>query len=377
MAGDGGSEDPRVKPAPGGEDGVYYVLEEAAVVTGEAACLMSAKELAKERAAAENAGLLALATAQAAGVAAMPTFEVEVAEARSLMAADKNGKSDPYAVVELVADAGGKALKGESFKTKTHKKTLDPKFDESFTLGAAEALEELTDASVGADTMRELEDALEGNGQRRARLEHDGAGVRMTGNLAPKPVFHGTSVQIALRGTLMIEFEATGEVYSASVPDLHIRFFGLGGSYNETVGKVRFERVDPGTTGDNRRLWADLHFKPRGSAGWRSKANRMEGCVYEASPHSKGGCGAGRRRLSSNTSRSLGLRSRKHTACSENDGARCGATPTGRWPPVRRRRTFSPSGALPAKSSPMAKQTTAAMAIGEAATRFKYSSTRP
>ena len=25
MAGDGGSEDPRVKPAPGGEDGVYYV----------------------------------------------------------------------------------------------------------------------------------------------------------------------------------------------------------------------------------------------------------------------------------------------------------------------------------------------------------------
>ena len=25
MAGDGGSEDPRVKPAPSGEDGVYYV----------------------------------------------------------------------------------------------------------------------------------------------------------------------------------------------------------------------------------------------------------------------------------------------------------------------------------------------------------------
>ena len=92
----------------------------------------------------------------------------------------------------------------------------------------------------------------------------------------------------------MIEFEATGEVYSASVPDLHIRFFGLGGSYNETVGKVRFERVDPGTTGDDRKLWADLHFKPRGSAGWKSKANRMEGCVYEgSSPSSKGGCGAG------------------------------------------------------------------------------------
>ena len=25
MAGDGGSEDPRIKPAPGGEEGIYYV----------------------------------------------------------------------------------------------------------------------------------------------------------------------------------------------------------------------------------------------------------------------------------------------------------------------------------------------------------------
>ena len=75
-------------------------------------------------------------------------FEVTVAEARSLMAADKNGKSDPYAVVELVADAGGKALKGESFKTKTHKKTLDPKFGERFTLGAATEDAELAAASL-------------------------------------------------------------------------------------------------------------------------------------------------------------------------------------------------------------------------------------
>ena len=76
------------------------------------------------------------------------TVEVEVAEARSLMAADKNGLSDPYAVVELVADAGGKALKGESFKTKTHKKTLDPKFGERFTLGAATEDAELAAASL-------------------------------------------------------------------------------------------------------------------------------------------------------------------------------------------------------------------------------------
>lgn len=118
-------------------------------------------------------------------------------------------------------------------------------------------------------------------------VEHEKAGLKITGNLSPKPVFHGTSVQVALRGTLLFEFAVTGEVYTASIPDLYIRFFGLGGGYSETVGKVRFERISAGNTGDDRRLWADLHFKPRGSAGFRSKANRMDGTVYE----SKGGGG--------------------------------------------------------------------------------------
>ena len=123
--------------------------------------------------------------------------------------------------------------------------------------------------------------------------QHTAVGLRITGNLAPKPIFHGTSVQVALRGTLLFEFAHTGEVYTASIPDLYIRFFGLGGGYNETVGKIRFERVSAGNTGDNhRRLWADLHFKPRGSAGWKSKSNRLEGVVYE-SIGTSGGCGAG------------------------------------------------------------------------------------
>ena len=71
-----------------------------------------------------------------------------MSEARAIMAADKGGTSDPYAVVELVADDGGKALKGESYKTKPQKKTLDPKFDESFTLGAATEDAELAAASL-------------------------------------------------------------------------------------------------------------------------------------------------------------------------------------------------------------------------------------
>ena len=56
------------------------------------------------------------------------TIEVEIAEARSLMAADKGGKSDPYAVAELISSEG-KPLKSESQKTKTKKssRSLDLK----------------------------------------------------------------------------------------------------------------------------------------------------------------------------------------------------------------------------------------------------------
>ena len=111
-------------------------------------------------------------------------------------------------------------------------------------------------------------------------VEHKLAGLKITGNLSPKPIFHGTSVQVALRGTLLYEFPETGEAYVASIPDLYIRFFGMGGGYNENVGRVRFERVSGGRTGDNTRLWADLHFKARGSAGWKSKAHRMDATVY-------------------------------------------------------------------------------------------------
>ena len=111
-------------------------------------------------------------------------------------------------------------------------------------------------------------------------VEHKLAGLKITGNLSPKPIFHGTSVQVALQGTLLYEFPETGEAYVASIPDLYIRFFGMGGGYNENVGRVRFERVASGAGGGDARLWADLHFKARGSAGWKSKAHRMDATVY-------------------------------------------------------------------------------------------------
>ena len=126
-------------------------------------------------------------------------------------------------------------------------------------------------------------------------IDHTRAGVKITGNLSPKPIFHGTSVQVALRGTILFEIASTGEAYATSIPDLYIRFFGLGGGYNENVGRVRFERVSAGTTGDSRALWADLHFKARGNAGWKSKANRLDATVYRSSEggSSVGGLGAG------------------------------------------------------------------------------------
>ena len=107
---------------------------------------------AAEAAAREDAARAAATRApeQPKGLKGGGWVEVDVSEARALMAADKGGTSDPYAVVELVAGGGGAALKGETYKTKTHKRTLEPKFGESFTLGAAVS----DDAKLAAATLR-------------------------------------------------------------------------------------------------------------------------------------------------------------------------------------------------------------------------------
>jgi len=60
--------------------------------------------------------------------------DIEVAEARALLAADKGGTSDPYAVVSLL-DADGQEILKESFRTKTWKKTLSPQWREKKRLG--------------------------------------------------------------------------------------------------------------------------------------------------------------------------------------------------------------------------------------------------
>ena len=56
---------------------------------------------------------------------------VSLVEAKGLVAADKNGTSDPYCTLEL-----GK----QKFRSKTVKKTLDPKWGQAFKFGASMSL---------------------------------------------------------------------------------------------------------------------------------------------------------------------------------------------------------------------------------------------
>lgn len=116
-----------------------------------------------------------------------------------------------------------------------------------------------------------------------------------------KPVFRGTSVQVRFVGVTHFTNEKTGETYRATAPDLWMRFFGINGGYNEFAGKMRFERVvvgagggSPGVASTSAReavdfdmdeglcIWAELHQKPRGVSGMKSRANRFEGVLYTA-----------------------------------------------------------------------------------------------
>ena len=65
-------------------------------------------------------------------------MEIRVVEARDLLAADRGGTSDPFAVLEVLDGPNGKvldlAVAGSSkVRTKTIKKTLAPKWDETFS----------------------------------------------------------------------------------------------------------------------------------------------------------------------------------------------------------------------------------------------------
>ena len=60
------------------------------------------------------------------------TLRFEILAGRGLLAADKNGSSDPYAVAMLVHHESHKPLRGKRarrFKTKHKKKTLSPDWD--------------------------------------------------------------------------------------------------------------------------------------------------------------------------------------------------------------------------------------------------------
>jgi ankyrin repeat protein len=62
----------------------------------------------------------------------LDSLTITVVAAEDLLAADKNGKSDPFCVVELIDAVDLKPLRGQSkFKTKCIKKTLNPDWNET------------------------------------------------------------------------------------------------------------------------------------------------------------------------------------------------------------------------------------------------------
>src|SRR5437016_2586102 len=63
-----------------------------------------------------------------------PTIELELIEAKGLLAADSNGLSDPFCSV-VPLDSKHKEIRKEKVRTKICWKTLSPVWNEKFVLG--------------------------------------------------------------------------------------------------------------------------------------------------------------------------------------------------------------------------------------------------
>lgn len=74
--------------------------------------------------------------APAATLPSRVLLSLTVEEARNLMSADFNGKSDPYCVINLV-DKNGEIIRSEEMKTNYITDTLNPKWKKQFTIGNA------------------------------------------------------------------------------------------------------------------------------------------------------------------------------------------------------------------------------------------------
>jgi len=105
-------------------------------------------------------------------------------------------------------------------------------------------------------------------------LRNEEIGLHLSADVKAKPVFRGTSVQVLIGGEMRFENLHTGEKYVMNFPSLFIRFFGLTGSYSETVGEISLRRVSEGPE-----LRCDMNFKPRGTAGLKSHACKIEGSI--------------------------------------------------------------------------------------------------
>jgi hypothetical protein len=112
-------------------------------------------------------------------------------------------------------------------------------------------------------------------------LRNEEIGLHLSADVKAKPVFRGTAVQVLIDGEMRFENLHTKEKYVMDFPSLFIRFFGLAGRYSETVGTVTLRRVSEGPL-----LHAELHFRPRGTAGLPSRAHRFDGSVVSE----KGSC---------------------------------------------------------------------------------------
>ncbi|POM80262.1 Tricalbin [Phytophthora palmivora] len=68
-------------------------------------------------------------------MASLGGVRVNVVEARGILAADAGGTSDPYVTITLLDSKGSVMAAGGTFKTAVIKKTLTPRWDETFVVG--------------------------------------------------------------------------------------------------------------------------------------------------------------------------------------------------------------------------------------------------
>jgi hypothetical protein len=90
----------------------------------------------KSKSKAEAAAEPPRAAYASANIPARRLLDLEVVEARGVLAKAKNGSSDPFMTVTMT-DLGGREIKAETFKTTVKANTIAPQWKEKFQLGTS------------------------------------------------------------------------------------------------------------------------------------------------------------------------------------------------------------------------------------------------